>query len=53
MNTKQELIEVALALAKVGSKVYENLGINAESIRMVERLDDIALELFAYVRRLK
>ena len=53
MSAKEELIEIALAVAKAGSRVYENLGCTDESIKIVERLDAIALELFAYVRRLK
>ena len=52
MSAKEQIIDAAFAVARAGCRVYEDLGYTEEAIRIVERLDMIALELFAYARKL-
>lgn len=53
MNAKEEMTNAAFAVARAASCIYQSQGITDENIKLCERLDLIALELFAYVRRLK
>ena len=53
IDAKEEMINAAFAVAKAASCIYQSQGITDETIKLCERLDLIALELFAYVRRLK
>jgi flagellar biosynthesis regulator FlaF len=52
MNAKEQMIDAAFTVARAGSRIYEDLGYTDEALKIVERLDLIALELFSYVRKL-
>lgn len=52
MSAKEQIIDAAFAVARAGCRVYEDLGYTEEAFRIVEQLDMIALELFAYARKL-